>query len=125
VDAHCSASELLFCLNKDRYNALPDDLKALIDASGQWFRDRMGELFAQQREDMVALAESMNIPVVPITDEFAAELATAAEQVWKAWIEEMTAAGYDGQGIFDKTKEFIEYYNGVTTITTDKVVQFR
>lgn len=111
IDGQVSASELLFCLNKDKYNALPDELKALIDDSAQWFRDRICELYDDQADRMIAQAESMNIPVVPISDELNAEFAAAAEDVWQAWIEEMNAAGYDGQGIFDKTREYIDYYN--------------
>ncbi|MCR5648405.1 MAG: TRAP transporter substrate-binding protein DctP [Oscillospiraceae bacterium] len=113
VDAHCCASELFFCLNKEKYNELPDDLKALIDGSQQWFRDRIGQIYAEQRDEMVAKAEAAGITVEPINDEFNAELTAAAEDVWAAWIKEMNEAGYDGQGIFDKTREFIEYYNGI------------
>lgn len=113
IDGKVSASELFFCLNKDRYEELPDDLKALIDGSGQWFRDRVCELFDEQADTMIAEAKAKNIPVVEMSDEMTAELQAAAESVWQAWIDEMNAAGYDGQGIFDKTVEYIAYYNGV------------
>ena len=113
IDGQLSASELLFCLNKDKYNALPDELKTLIDDSAQWFRDRICDLFDEQADRMIAQAVSMNTPVVPISDELNAEFTAAAEDVWQAWIEEMNAAGYDGQGIFDKTREYIDYYNGI------------
>ena len=60
---------------------------------------------------MIAVMAAQGKPPKPAMGVF--NNAAAAEDVWAAWIQEMNEAGYDGQGIFDKTREFIEYYNGI------------
>ena len=113
VDGRVSASELFFCLNKDRYEELPDDLKAILDESGSWFSDYIVQYYDEQAAEVMAEAEAEGITVASLPDGLKQELTAAAEDVWAAWIDDMNNAGFDGQGIFDKTVEYINYFNGI------------
>jgi TRAP-type C4-dicarboxylate transport system substrate-binding protein len=98
-------SVFMLAMNKDAYDALPEDLKAVIDANSgvnvaagigaQW------EGFEQGGIDALAAAGAERI----ILDEAAAApFRAASEAVVARWVAEVTAAGIDGQGLVDAAR---------------------
>ncbi len=98
-------SVFMLAMNRDAYEALPADLRAVIDANSgvnvaagigaQW------EGFEQGGIDALAAAGAERI----ILDEAAAApFRAASEAVVARWIAEVTAAGIDGQGLVDAAR---------------------
>ncbi|WP_037314108.1 TRAP transporter substrate-binding protein [Ruegeria halocynthiae] len=95
----------VLAMNKDKYAALPDDLKAVVDQhSGLEFSVFAGEV--QQANDdparEIALDRGNNI--VTLDEEQSAVWATASQPVYDAWLAEMSEKGIDGQALIDRAK---------------------
>ncbi|MBQ2259923.1 MAG: TRAP transporter substrate-binding protein [Loktanella sp.] len=91
----------IFAMNHNSYNALPDDLKAVIDAnSGLEFSAFAGR--TQQDYDAPArdLAVTAGNSIVTLTPEQTEAWRAAAQSTTAAWIAEADAAGIDGTGLF-------------------------
>ncbi len=98
----------ILAMNKDSYDRLPDDLKAVIDAaSGAAFSAEAGRL--QQAEDIPArkAAEDLGNAIVTLSPDEAARWEAAAAPVTQSWIAEVAAAGIDGQALLDSARAAI------------------
>lgn len=99
-------------MNQDSYNALPEDLQALIDeySSRDW---SLG--FAENQENEAAGArdtaqnEYGSTVIVPDADEIAT-FQPAADAYIQQWIDKISADGFDGQGFYDKALELAAQY---------------
>ncbi|HHU06709.1 MAG TPA: TRAP transporter substrate-binding protein DctP [Clostridiales bacterium] len=101
----------MLCLNKDRYNELPDDLKKIIDDSREWFIEQLPDLYAAQIERVHKKCDEYGVVYYNPNEAFDAELVAAAEESWNMWIKTMTGKGFDGQAIFDTARKYIDKYN--------------
>ena len=110
-DASLYTTAFVFAMNKDAYDALPEDLKAVIDAaSGAEFSAAAGKQMQMDdgpsREAAVDLGNNITT------------LSPAQVEVWRAaaaptvdtWIAEATANGLDGAALVDEAKALIESY---------------
>ncbi|UUX48953.1 TRAP transporter substrate-binding protein [Nisaea acidiphila] len=98
----------IFAMNKDRWESLPDDLKAVIDKnSGAEFSAFAGA--QMQRDDgparAAAVARGNNI--VTLAPDQVAEWQKAAEPVKATWLKEMAEKGLDGAGLLEKATSLI------------------
>ena len=93
-----------FALNKEFYNSLPDDLKAVIDAnSGPDLAAEIGRHWDQAAEvTYTALSEDPGHEVSLASPEMMAELESRASTVFDAWKEIATEKGVDADGILAK-----------------------
>ena len=101
----------ILAMNKDAYDRLSPDLKAVIDAaSGADFSANAGRL--QQGEDVPSrkTAEDMGNAIIVLAPEEAARWEAAAAPVTEAWIAEMDAQGIDGRALYDTAREAIQKY---------------
>ena len=92
----------LFAMNKDSYDALPDDLKKVIDnnsgiKAAQMFGKAMDAGDIRGRE----LAVKANNKIVKLDEAETAKWRTLGEQVTTAWIKEMDDKGLDGTGLYN------------------------
>ncbi|NLL46469.1 MAG: TRAP transporter substrate-binding protein DctP [Clostridiales bacterium] len=101
----------MLCLNKDRYNELPDDLKKIINDSSQWFLDQLPEIYSAQVDRVHKKCDEYSVKYYKPNEEFSAEIVEAAEESWAMWIKTMTDKGFDGQAIFDTAREYIDRFN--------------
>lgn len=97
---------LMLAMNKDAYAALPDDLKAVIDAaSGAEFSRNAGA--TQQTGDVppreAAVAKGANI--ITIDGEGAAEWHALGDQVIEEWA--AAAPGFDGAALVQQARDAI------------------
>lgn len=101
----------VLAMNKDKYAALPDDLKAVIDAnSGLQFSAFAGE--TQQAYDAPSrkLAAENGNNIVTLTAEESAAWAKAAQPVYDAWLDEMDDKGLDGRAMIKRAKALMANY---------------
>ncbi len=93
----------VLAMNKDKYNALPDDLKAVIDAhSGMEFSVFAGGV--QQDYDAPAreFAVENGNNIVTVTD--TSEWEKLVQPIYADWIADMNAKGIDGQARIDQAQ---------------------
>lgn len=99
---------IVMVMNKDKYNALPDDLRAILDAETG---EKFSAFATQVMWDMDAVGKKVAVDAgntITVLDE--AEVAkwkAAAEPVYARWVEDMAKRGIDGQALIDKTRAMI------------------
>lgn len=102
----------IFAMNKDAYDAMPDDLKAVIDAnSGAEFSRMAG---AQMQSDdgpsrEAALDAGNN--VITISEADAGPWRAAADATTQEWIAEMDEKGIDGAALIARAQELLDANN--------------
>ena len=104
LDANIGVSTYFMLMNQDSYDALPEDLQTIIDdasANSLQYTVEWDEVEEEMREELADVLYTLD-------DDGMAELQAVADGVIEDWIDEMTAAGYDGQAIYDAAMEEIE-----------------
>lgn len=98
-------SVFLFAMNKDRYDSLPDDLKAVIDAnSGAAIAGSTGKLWDEIEGPGQKLQEGSGSPVMMLDQAATDGFAALTEQVTARWIEEVSGAGIDAKALVGAAK---------------------
>lgn len=111
-DESLYTTAFIFAMNKDKYESLPDDLKAVIDAnSGMEFSAFAGKTQAASDGPAMQLAKERGNNIITLTPEQVAEWKEAAAGVEATWIEDLNKAGYDGQSVVDQAKALIEKHS--------------
>ncbi|SHH20686.1 TRAP transporter substrate-binding protein [Marivita hallyeonensis] len=105
-------TSFIFAMNRDAYEALPDDLKAVIDDNSGLEFSRMAG--AQMQSDdgpsrEAALDAGNN--VITISEEAAAPWRAAAEATTAEWIAEMNEKGIDAEALIARKDELLEKHN--------------
>ena len=104
---------IVLVMNKAKYEALPDDLRAILDAeSGA----KLSTFASQVMWDMDApakkIAEDAGNTVVVLDDAEVARWKAAAEPVVARWIADMNDKGIDGEALIEQAKALIEKHGG-------------
>lgn len=102
----------IFTMNKDRYESLPDDLKAVIDAaSGLEFSGAAGRQLVT--DDAIARqnAADMGNTIIEVSQEESQAWHAASEATIEQWITEMNDKGIDGAALIARAKELMEKYD--------------
>lgn len=98
----------MFAMSKDRYNELPDDLKAIIDAnSGVNVAEEIGQMWEDFEVPGRSVLEEAGVEVVVLSEEEGAKFRAANETVVQRWIDEVSAKGIDGAGLVTAAREAI------------------
>ncbi|MEJ6402429.1 TRAP transporter substrate-binding protein [Yoonia sp. 2307UL14-13] len=101
-DAHLYTTAFIFAMNQDAYDALPDDLKAVIDAnSGAEFSAFAGRTMEEYDAPGRKLAEDAGNNIISLTPDQVEAWRTASQPTIDNWIAEADAAGIDGTGLYD------------------------
>ncbi|SDO25253.1 TRAP-type C4-dicarboxylate transport system, substrate-binding protein [Lutimaribacter pacificus] len=99
-------------MNKAKYDSLPDDLKAVIDAnSGAEFSAMGGRIMEEADAPARKLAEDRGNNIVTLDEEQTAAWREAAQPVYAEWIAEMEKVGIDGQARIDQARALMEKYS--------------
>ena len=96
-------------MNKARYDSLPDDLKAVIDAnSGADFSAQIGRAWDEsaQAARQQAVERGNRFYTIPASE--AGEWKKVGERLATEWVKEMDGKGYPGQQMLDTAKALIE-----------------
>lgn len=104
----------IFAMNKAKYDSLPDDLKAVIDAnSGRDTSKWVGRVMDEGDAPGIAAAEKAGNKIIKLPPEEVERWKTASAPLVDAWIEEVKAKGYDGKAMVEDAKALIaKYANG-------------
>ena len=99
-------------MNIDSYNALPDDLKAVIDAnSGPETSAAAGAAMDKGDDIGEKVVMDRGNVIHTMDDATMAELRAIGEDLTQAWIEEMNAKGLDGAGMVADAQALIAKYS--------------
>lgn len=102
TDTPLYQSMLMTLMSQDSYDALPEDLQAVIDAnSGVEYAKRMGEIWDEQKGPARQATIAHGNDVFSLSEEELARWKEAVTPAYDAWIAEMDSRGYDGQALFD------------------------
>ncbi len=106
-------SVFIFAMNKDRYEALPDDLKTIIDDnSGAKIAKSIGEAWMQVETVGKKLqAGSKNGEVTTLTAAATAEIESMTASVVERWIKEVSAKGIDGAKLAEDARTAISAHS--------------
>ena len=104
---------IVLVMNKAKYDALPDDLRAILDAeSGA----KLSTFATQVMWDMDApakkIAEGAGNTIVKLDDAETARWKAASEPVVARWITDMDAKGIDGAALIEQAKALIKKHGG-------------
>ncbi|NSX54416.1 TRAP transporter substrate-binding protein [Parasulfitobacter algicola] len=106
----------VWAMNKDKYNSLPDDLKAVIDANSGF----MASAWAGRAHDIgdvdgkARMTEAGN-QIAEISADETAKIKALGDQVISEWISDVTRKGLDGAGLIADAQAAVQ----VTRMATD------
>ena len=107
-DAALYTATFVFAMNRARYEALPDDLKAVIDAnSGLEFSAFAGRVMQEYDAPERAAAIERGNNVITLSPEEVETWRAAAEATKTAWIAEMDSKGFDGLALYERAQALI------------------
>ncbi len=100
-------------MNQDRFDALPDDLKAIIEAeSGEKLARFAGEVMFEYDKPARDIAAAAGNTITTLDDAETARWKEAAQPVYARWIAEMKDKGIDGQALIDEARAHIAANSG-------------
>ncbi len=101
----------VLAMNKDSYDSLPDDLKAVIDAnSGLEFSVFAGGTQADADGPARKLAVDRGNNIVTVSGAEIDAWREVAAPIYAEWIADMDSRGKDGQALVDEARMLIEKY---------------
>ena len=107
------AATIVLVMNKAKYDALPDDLKAVIDeASGAKLSKFATQVMWDEDAPARKIAEEADNTIVELDAEEVARWKAAAEPVIERWVADMDSRGIDGAALIDQAKALIKKHGG-------------
>jgi len=101
----------VLAMNKDVYNGMPDDLKAVIDGqSGQSFSIFAGGTQADSDGPARQLAVDNGNTIITVPEGDTGAWRDIVQPIYDDWIAEMDGAGRDGQALIDRANALMEEY---------------
>ncbi|WP_294611698.1 TRAP transporter substrate-binding protein [uncultured Roseovarius sp.] len=98
----------MLAMNKDAYEALPDDLKSVIDAnSGSNIAAEIGSMWEGFEQSGIDALAASNVERIVLSDDEAAKFNAVNETVVQRWIDEVSAKGIDGAGLVEAARAAI------------------
>ncbi|MGI9250009.1 MAG: TRAP transporter substrate-binding protein [Pseudohongiellaceae bacterium] len=115
-----SSLELIF--NKERFEALPEDLQHILVAAGevmnQYMRD---EFMARNNEALRVLVEEHGVEVRRLPDDVLLELQRVSEEV----IQELVASDEDARRVYESWKSFHTNVRNYSRIAEEAIIEAR
>lgn len=98
----------MVAMNKDVYEDLPDDLKAVIDAnSRENVAAEIGAMWEGFEQSGIDALQSAGVENIVLSDEESTKFRAANEKVVQRWIDEVSAKGIDGAALVDAARAAI------------------
>ncbi|KAA0916289.1 TRAP transporter substrate-binding protein [Aquicoccus porphyridii] len=103
----------VMAMNKAKYESLPDDLKAVIDAnSGLEFSIFAGGVMQDMDGPARQVAVDRGNNIITISAEDAKTWEALARPVYEQWIADVEGNGIDGQALIDEARSLMDAYDG-------------
>lgn len=107
------ASVFLYAMNKERYDGLPGDLKAVIDAnSGAAIAEEIGKVWDDVEGPGKDAQKSSGGEIIALDAATKAAFDERGAQVVARWIEEAAASGIDGRALVDAARAAVAARSG-------------
>lgn len=101
----------VLAMNKQKYDSLPDDLKAVIDKnSGLEFSVFAGGTQADADGPAREVALDMGNNIITLDEAQTQVWVDASKPIYDAWVADMNAKGIDGQALIDEAQALIAKY---------------
>jgi len=101
-------SIFLFAMNKDRFDALPEDLQQIIeDHSDRDFARQIGELWEAEETFGKRQQFDSGSTILRLSDDVTADIATRGQTIVERWIEEVSSDEIDGEAIIDAARKAV------------------
>ncbi len=101
-------TSFIFAMNPEAYEAMPEDLQAIIDDnSGLEFSAFAGRVMQEYDEPARIIAEDRGNNIIELSDDQIAEWREASQATIDEWVAEMDAAGMDGSGLLERATALI------------------
>ncbi len=101
-------SVFLFAMNKDRFEALPEDLQKIIDDhSGRDFAREIGEVWEQEETTGKRQQFDSGGTILRLNDDVTADIAKRGQTIVDRWIKEVSDKEIDGQAIIDAARKAV------------------
>ena len=98
----------VMAMNKAKYEALPADLKKVIDDnSGMEFSVNAGKIMQENDAPTRAAAKAAGNNIIVLDAAESAKWREAAEPVYEQWAADMDSKGYDGKALIAEAKALI------------------
>jgi TRAP-type C4-dicarboxylate transport system substrate-binding protein len=111
MDVPIGVSPLAVLMNKDSYNGLPDDLKAIIDKySGAYASDMAGVYWDSTRAWV--LDNPGKVEIYSPSEQFVKDISAGNDAVRTEFINYLNGKGLEGERIYKKFQEIIERHKG-------------
>jgi TRAP-type C4-dicarboxylate transport system substrate-binding protein len=104
---------IIMVMNKDKYESLPDDVKAAIDQeSGMKLAEMASRIMYEYDAPGRAIAEGKGNNIVTLDAAEVARFKEKAQPVIERWIADMESKGIDGAALIEEAKALIKKHGG-------------
>jgi TRAP-type C4-dicarboxylate transport system substrate-binding protein len=104
---------IIMVMNKEKYESLPDDLKAAIDGeSGMKLAEFAATVMWDADAPAREIAVKANNNIIQLPAEEVAKFKEKARPVTERWIADMDSKGIDGKALIEQAKSLIEKHGG-------------
>jgi len=111
IDARLAAPALMIVMNRAKWEAMPDDLKKIIEKHSSDIA--MGSARIREAQEAVTKKKLQNDPritALTFNDEQRAELLRVTAPAVVEWKANMAKLGIDGERLYTRAKELIQQY---------------
>ena len=103
----------VLAMNKAKYESLPDDLKAVIDAnSGLDFSIFAGGTQADADGPARQIAVDLGNNIITVSEAETGEWRELVQPIYNSWVADMNGRGIDGQALIDEARALMAEYKG-------------
>jgi TRAP-type C4-dicarboxylate transport system substrate-binding protein len=104
-DERFGTSVFLFAMNKGRYEGLPEDLRAVLDAnSGANIAAEVGTVWSKVEEPGREAAMARGNEIIELSEDEMARFRKASEPVADRWVKEVSSLGIDGAALLEAAR---------------------
>ncbi|MWD26614.1 C4-dicarboxylate ABC transporter [Aquicoccus sp. SCR17] len=108
-EAALYTSTVVLVMNRDRYESLPEDVRAAIDGqSGEKLSRLAAEQMWKYDKPGRDIAEERGNNIITLDEAETARFREAAQPVYDRWVADMEERGIDGQALIDRARALID-----------------
>ncbi|SDJ06966.1 TRAP transporter substrate-binding protein [Lutimaribacter saemankumensis] len=104
---------IIMVMNRDKYDSLPDDVRAAIDAeSGMKLAEFAAQVMYDYDKPGRDIAEAAGNTIVQLDEAEVARWKAKAQPVIERWVADMDSKGIDGAALIEQAKALIKKHGG-------------
>lgn len=92
-------------MNKDKWNALPDDVKKTIEEINQEWIPKTGDAWDASDQEGYDMIKEEGVELIELSEEEGKKWAEAVQPLLSAWVEKITKAGFPGDEILKTAQD--------------------